>query len=702
MPAKLRTAGTDTRRDTQVPKVPTYDQFTVQPSDAALPRFSAPDMPIVAGKDATAVGEGMMKLGNAASHYAEKMQAEANQLRVIDATNEAVKAQLALTYDKDNGFLNFKGKAALERPDNKPLDVEFTEKFENQLAIIEEKLGNDQQKKLFRQASASLTRQFMGSVNSHVAAEYKEFQTATLNGSIDVATQKMTMNWGDPNVVAEQQNLIKAAQAERDKNLPPEQREANLVKALSPGNTAVISAAVDAGNTTYAKEYLLQNAQYITPENRLVLAKAVETGDFEARTQKIAQDIYKESNGDLTTALKIARERTSGKEEDRTVERLKILVAEDEAKKTKDLELSTQKLAQDIFKEAKGDNAKALELARERKTGKEQDRLVERLKVLFAEAKEPPSAKKVQTEAERFLAASKGDVKDALALARNELEGELENSVVQKITQMDTETVALRERRQREAKEAGYAAYNKAGSFSKIPATVLSAMDPTDRASLQVFAENRAYTQTLRGEAAERRHNEKLYRTAAPEFLKLYSDVEKLEKMSPTDIILLEPKMGLQHVQTLLNRREQLQNREGRLTAKMDDDQFKAIATEYGFNAYKPTAKQKEVLGLLQSRVDMMLEDAAKKKRGPLSKEEKAAIMKDAMKQEVEIDGFFFNSTKPALTLTPAEEAKVIVPAGERKIIVETLRELYNTNKSAEYAPTEENIRKLYIRGLRK
>ena len=644
MPAKLRKAGTDIRRDTQVPKVPTYDQFTVQPSDAALPRFSAPDMPIVAGKEATALGEGMMKLGNAASHYAEKIQAEANQLRVIDATNEAVKAQLALTYDKDNGFLNFKGKAALERPDNKPLDVEFTEKFENQLAIIEEKLGNDQQKKMFRQASAGLTRQFMGSVNSHVAAEYKDYQVGVQNGVIDVATQKMTLNWGDPKMVAEQQNLIKAAQAERDKNLPPEQREANLVKALSPGNTAVISAAVDAGNTTYAKEYLTQNAQYITPENRLVLARAVETGDFEARTQKFAEDIYTEAKGDKTKALQLARERYSGKDEDRTVERLKVRFAED----------------------------------------KEVD----------------PT--KVQTESERILAASKGDVKAALALARNELEGELENSVVQKITQMDTERVALKERGQREAKEAGFAAYNKTGSFSKIPATVLAAMDPTDVANLKQFAENRAYTQTLRGEAAERRKQAALYRSAAPEFLTLYSDIEKLEKMSPTDIILLEPRLGPQHTESLLKRREQIENREGRLTAKMDDDQFKALATEYGFNAFKPTTKQKEVLGLLQSRVDMMLEDAAKKKRQPLSKEEKAAIMKDAMKQEVEIDGFFFNSTKPALTLTPAEEAKVIVPAGERKIIVETLRELYNTNKSAEYAPTEENIRKLYIRGLRK
>jgi hypothetical protein len=454
----------------------------------------------------------------------------------------------------------------------------------------------------------------------------------------------MTLNWGDPKMVAEQQNLIKAAQAERDKNLPPEQREANLVKALSPGNTAVISAAVDAGNTTYAKEYLLQNAQYITPENRLVLARAVETGDFEARTQKFAEDIYTEAKGDKATAFRLARERYSGKDEDRTVERLKARFAED----------------------------------------KEVD----------------PT--KVQTEAERILKAVEGNTEKAMALARTELESDLENAVLKKIEEMDREKTVLRERRQKEAREAGFAAYNKTGSFSKIPATVIAAMDPTDVANLKQFAENRAYTQTLRGEAAERRKQAALYRSAAPEFLTLYSDIEKLEKMSPTDIILLEPRLGPQHTESLLKRREQIENREGRLTAKMDDDQFKALATEYGFNAFKPTTKQKEVLGLLQSRVDMMLEDAAKKKRQPLSKEEKAAIMKDAMKQEVEIDGFFFNSTKPALTLTPAEEAKVIVPASERKIIVETLRELYNTNKSAEYAPTEENIRKLYIRGLRK
>lgn len=739
-----------------MPKVPTYDQFTVPLSDAAMPRVTAPDMPIVAGKEALALGEGAMRTARFADQYAEKVRDEANQLRVIDATNEAVKAQLALTYDKDNGFLNFKGKAALERPDNKPLDVEYTEKFENQLAIIEEGLGNEQQKKLFRQASAGLARQFMGSVNSHVAAEYKEYQVGVQNGVIDVATQKMALNWGDPKMVAEQQSLIKAAQAERDKNLSPEQREANLIKALSPGNTAVVSSAVDAGNTTYAKEYLLQNAAYITPENRLVLARAVETGDFEERTQKLAQDIYKEADGDLTKALDIARERLKGKDEDRTIERLKVRFGEadkDIEKRTqgyadqyleqtkgdykaaidlarKDLsgadedrtverlkvrqlevkqetdntsEERTQKLAEDIYTEAKGDKATALRLARERLQGKDQDKTIERLKVRFAEDKEPVDPTKVQTETERILAASKGDVKAALALARQELEGELENSVVQKITQMDTENVALRERRQREAKEAGFAAYNKVGSFYKIPPTVLAAMDPTDVANLKQFAENRAYTLTARGEAEERRRNEKLYRTAAPEFLALYSNIDKLETMTTTDILALEPRLGPQHTESLLKRREQIENREGKLTARIDDDQFKAIANEYGLNPYnKPTKKQREVLGLVQSRVDMMLEDAVKKKRQPLTKEEKARIMRDAMKQEVEIDGLIWNDTKAAITLTPQEEAKVVVPPADRKQIVQALQEAYKASKSPEYAPTEENIRRLYIKGLRK
>lgn len=851
-----------------MPKVPTYDQFTVQPSDAALPRYTSPDMPIVTGKEAIAVGEGMIKAGTAFSAAAEKAAQEANQIRLIDATNEAVKESIFLTYDQKEGFLNFKGKAALERPDNKPLDVEYVERFQGKLEAIQNSLGNNDQKRMFKQVASQLTRQFMGNVNQHVAAEYKDYQVNTLNGSIDVATQKMTLGFGDPAVVAEQQRVITAAVAERDKNLPEDQRKANLVKALSPGNSAVVSAAVDAGNVLYAKEFLIQNAANITPENRLILAKAVEMGDFEERTQKLAEDIYKEADGDLTTALTIARERLRGKDEDRTVERLKVRAGEKDKeldKKTQDLaekylkeanndftsaiklarenlsgaeedrtverlkvlqlevkqeqdntiEERTQKAANSIFQKANGNQTAAFELARnehkgkdldqiitrlklrfeelekesnreaaertqkaaakylleaggdhdaaikaarEKTTGKDQDDIVQRLKVYqqehknklienadsraqagaelifqqsngdaklaFSLARQQYSGKdqtlvlqllktrfeeerqidptKVQTESERILTAAGGDIKKALSLARSELSGGLENDVVQKLNAMEAEKTTIRERERKAAKEAGWAAYNKYGSFDKIPKTVLAAMDPTDEAALREHANNVIYNKIARNNAAEDRAERKKYRDAAPEYLALANDPERLAQMSVNDIIALQTKMGVQHTESLLNLRNNAIN--NKATAKMEVTQFNEIANEFGLNSFgkNQSKNDKEVLGIVRSRVDLMLEDAAKKKRGPLSREEKAEIMRNAFKQNVEIDGFIWNDNKPAITLTPNEMDKVVVPKEDREQIIQALKEAYKKYPTKEYEPTEANIRRMYIQGLRK
>jgi len=285
-----------------MPRVPTYDQFQVQVSDAAQPRFSSPDMPIVAGKDALALGEGMMKTASAADQYAEKMREEADQLRVIDATNEAVKAQLGLTYDKTNGFLNFKGKQALERPDNTPLDVEYTKKLENQFGIIEEKLGNDRQKKLFRQAAAGIQRQFMASINSHVAAEYKDWQVSVQNSTIEIAGQKMGLDYGNPKVVKEQQRIIGAAQQKRDEQLPEEEREANLIKALSPGNTTVVMSAIKAGDFDYAKKFFEDNKANFTNAARLEIEGQLNVAPKQAAAIQLVDKAVAEFGNDWTKA----------------------------------------------------------------------------------------------------------------------------------------------------------------------------------------------------------------------------------------------------------------------------------------------------------------------------------------------------------------------------------------------------------------
>jgi hypothetical protein len=97
-----------------------------------------------------------------------------------------------------------------------------------------------------------------------------------------------------------------------------------------------------------------------------------------------------------------------------------------------------------------------------------------------------------------------------------------------------------------------------------------------------------------------------------------------------------------------------------------------------------------------------MLEDAVKRKRSPLTKDEKSNIMRDAMKHEVEIDGLIWNDTKPALMVRPDEAEKVVVPSSERKQILDALQKSYKNKKSPEYEPTEANIRRLYLKGLQK
>ena len=70
-------------------RVPTYESLQVMPSAQSAPRFDAPATPDIAGRQAQEQGQAMMRAGEVAGRIAVDMQQEANQLRVIKASNEA-------------------------------------------------------------------------------------------------------------------------------------------------------------------------------------------------------------------------------------------------------------------------------------------------------------------------------------------------------------------------------------------------------------------------------------------------------------------------------------------------------------------------------------------------------------------------------------------------------------------------------------
>lgn len=252
-------------------------------------------------------------------------QQQANQVRVNDAMNKAMEAKLRLTYDKNGGYINLQGDAALTRPDGQSLSEEYGQKFQQQISDIATGLGNDSQRREFMNSANQMQVQFKGGIQQHVAREYGQYQLSVQDGTVKTAQQQMGLAWGDPAAVEQSKGAIRAAVYETGKlkGWAGEQTQAAMVEQLSVGHASVLSAAIDAGNLNYATEYLKQNGTEMTPEARLHATKVLDVGKFEAKTQDAAQKIYGDSNGDVAAALADARSKYSGKEEDAIVTRIK-------------------------------------------------------------------------------------------------------------------------------------------------------------------------------------------------------------------------------------------------------------------------------------------------------------------------------------------------------------------------------------------
>jgi hypothetical protein len=328
-----------------MPRVPTYDSFQVTPSTLPGARFSsqqvlAPTAPRtqIQGvqtddrgmRAAQQLGDQVAKTNDVMTRIAVDAMNQANQVRVNDALNQAVQARLNLTYNPEGGYVHLKGDAALNRPDGKPLDMEYTERYQQQIEEISKGLGNEAQRAIFQQKAGELATQFRGSLNQHVAKEYGSYQLSVQEGTIKTNVMQMAASWGDPMLVAQSTEAIKAAVAEQGRiaGFSAQQIEANTVTALSAGNMAVIVGATDAGMTDYAREFLTQHEKNLTPEARLQAKKILDAGDFEARTQDAADDLYAKFAGDTSAALAEARKNFKGKEEDAIVTRIKTLDAE--------------------------------------------------------------------------------------------------------------------------------------------------------------------------------------------------------------------------------------------------------------------------------------------------------------------------------------------------------------------------------------
>ena len=254
-----------------MPVVPRYDQPTVESNALPMAQFNAPQAKNFAIEEGAQAMQGMQRLGAVGAALANDVQTKANQLRVDDALNRVKEASLRLTFDKDVGYTNQKGLAALERKSGKPLADEYGEELSGHITKIGEGLGNDVQRQLFNARANDLMTSFRGNAMQHETGEFKTYALSVREGTISNRTQEIGLNYNNPAAIDEAIVSIQAATYDMAtmQGKSAEWAEAQTRKMTSNAHKVAIGAALEKNDVGYADAYLKKYSKQMDADDLL-------------------------------------------------------------------------------------------------------------------------------------------------------------------------------------------------------------------------------------------------------------------------------------------------------------------------------------------------------------------------------------------------------------------------------------------------
>ena len=239
-------------------RVPTYDSPQVGQNQSPTSPFNtllsveAGGLP---GKQEAALGQAITGAGSEMAKIVYDAQNQANQVRTIDATNQAKSAMMTLMHDPNQGFLAVKGSAVMNRDSGKPLADEYSDNFKQQIDQISATLSNDVQRQAFGAHANELLTQFKGTALQHEITEHKNYSKSTYEASIDTSLQSMVSNYSNPKLMAQETENIKqmsVALAAQD-GLAPEFGQVKAKQLISSGHTLAIKTAISNDNLVGAE-----------------------------------------------------------------------------------------------------------------------------------------------------------------------------------------------------------------------------------------------------------------------------------------------------------------------------------------------------------------------------------------------------------------------------------------------------------------
>jgi len=309
--------------------VPVYDLPTQEAGVGNMPAFQAPTvepMRNFTGEQIQKTGQAVQSFGTTVMKIADRLQGELDDA----ATKELYNNFAAQADTIETQFLTLKGKDAVNAAMKVRTDISAA--FEDQMG----KAQNDVQRVMLRNAANVRLRSAESSIIKHSLVEQREYDVKETGAKVDtLVNDAVRYSAGFRNPQGDFAIYYGAAKKEAnvlaDKlgyEADSAQRQQLILKATNAIHGQAVQAAIDGQNLDNARDYLQRYGNEMTPETFQRATKALEIGTADKREQGLADGIWAETGGNIAAALKIARERLSGKDEDQVVQRLKIFDSE--------------------------------------------------------------------------------------------------------------------------------------------------------------------------------------------------------------------------------------------------------------------------------------------------------------------------------------------------------------------------------------
>jgi hypothetical protein len=309
--------------------VPIYDLPTQDPSVGNMPAFQAPGvepMRDFTGEQLQKTGQAVQSFGTTVMKIADRLQGELD-----DAKSKELYNNFAATADEiETRFLTLKGKEAVDATMKTRVDIDAA------MTDIMGKAENDVQRILFRNAASVRMRSANSSIIKHSLVEQRDYDVKETGAKVDTLANdaiRYSAGWRNPqgDFAIYYNSAKKEAGVLADKlgyEADSAQRQQLLLKATNSIHGQVVQTQIDAQNLDEARDYLQRYGNEMTPETFGRAKKALEIGTADVKEQSIADKIWADSGNNIAAALQKARTTLSGKEEDAVVQRLKIFETE--------------------------------------------------------------------------------------------------------------------------------------------------------------------------------------------------------------------------------------------------------------------------------------------------------------------------------------------------------------------------------------